>query len=26
VLTGVYVHRANSEFDTITRQIIERAK
>jgi uncharacterized membrane protein (DUF485 family) len=26
VLTGIYVHRANSEFDTITRQIIERAK
>ena len=26
VLTGIYVHRANSEFDTITRAIIERAK
>jgi uncharacterized membrane protein (DUF485 family) len=26
VLTGLYVHRANSEFDAITRQIIEGAK
>jgi len=26
VLTGIYVRRANSEFDDITRQIIERAK
>jgi len=26
VLTGIYVRRANSEFDTLTRQIIERAK
>ena len=26
VLTGIYVYRANSEFDTITQQIIERAK
>jgi uncharacterized membrane protein (DUF485 family) len=26
VLTGIYVRRANSEFDTMTRQIIERAK
>jgi uncharacterized membrane protein (DUF485 family) len=26
VLTGIYVRRANSEFDAITRQIIERAK
>ena len=26
VLTGVYVRRANSEFDALTRQIIERAK
>jgi uncharacterized membrane protein (DUF485 family) len=26
VLTGIYVRRANSDFDAITRQIIERAK
>jgi uncharacterized membrane protein (DUF485 family) len=26
VLTGIYVRRANSEFDTITREIIEGAK
>jgi uncharacterized membrane protein (DUF485 family) len=26
VLTGIYVYRANSEFDAITRQIIEEAK
>jgi uncharacterized membrane protein (DUF485 family) len=26
VLTGIYVRRANSEFDAMTRQIIERAK
>jgi len=26
VLTGIYVRRANSEFDAITRQIIEGAK
>ena len=26
VLTGIYVRRANAEFDTITRQIVERAK
>ena len=26
VLTGLYVRRANSEFDTMTSQIIERAK
>src|SRR5215475_10572182 len=26
VLTGIYVRRANSEFDAITREIIERAK
>ena len=26
VLTGIYVRRANSEFDALTRQIIERAK
>ncbi|HLN08134.1 MAG TPA: DUF485 domain-containing protein [Xanthobacteraceae bacterium] len=26
VLTGIYVRRANSEFDVMTRQIIERAK
>jgi uncharacterized membrane protein (DUF485 family) len=26
VLTGIYVHRANSEFDPITRQIKERVK
>jgi uncharacterized membrane protein (DUF485 family) len=26
VLTGIYVHRANSEFDAITRQIIEEVK
>lgn len=26
VLTGVYVHRANSEFDAITRKIIEETK
>jgi uncharacterized membrane protein (DUF485 family) len=26
VLTGVYVHRANSEFDAITREIIEEAR
>jgi uncharacterized membrane protein (DUF485 family) len=26
VLTGVYVYRANSEFDALTRQIIEEAK
>lgn len=26
VLTGVYVRRANSEFDTLTRKIVEEAK
>jgi len=26
VLTGIYVHRANTEFDAITRQIIEDVK
>jgi uncharacterized membrane protein (DUF485 family) len=26
VLTGIYVRRANSEFDAITQRIIERAK
>ena len=26
VLTGIYVRRANSEFDTITREIIEEVK
>ena len=26
VLTGIYVRRANTEFDAITRQIIEEAK
>jgi uncharacterized membrane protein (DUF485 family) len=26
VLTGVYVRRANAEFDYLTRQILERAK
>ena len=26
VLTGIYVHRANSAFDDLTQQIIERAK
>jgi uncharacterized membrane protein (DUF485 family) len=26
VLTGIYVRRANSEFDPITRQIVERMK
>lgn len=26
VLTGIYVRRANSEFDTMTRQIIEEVK
>jgi uncharacterized membrane protein (DUF485 family) len=26
VLTGIYVRRANSEFDAITQQIVERAK
>src|SRR5262249_28703808 len=26
VLTGIYVRRANSEFDALTRQIIEEAK
>lgn len=26
VLTGIYVHRANTEFDAITRQIIEDLK
>lgn len=26
VLTGVYVRRANTEFDYLTRQILERAK
>jgi uncharacterized membrane protein (DUF485 family) len=26
VLTGVYVYRANSEFDPITRQIMEKVK
>ena len=26
VLTGLYVHRANSQFDPITRQIMERVK
>jgi uncharacterized membrane protein (DUF485 family) len=26
VLTGIYVHRANSEFDPITRQIMEKVK
>jgi uncharacterized membrane protein (DUF485 family) len=26
VLTGIYVHRANSEFDPITRQIKERVR
>ena len=26
VLTGIYVRRANSDFDPVTRQIIERAK
>jgi uncharacterized membrane protein (DUF485 family) len=26
VLTGIYVRRANSEFDTITREIIEEIK
>jgi uncharacterized membrane protein (DUF485 family) len=26
VLTGIYVYRANSEFDALTRQIIEEAK
>ncbi len=26
VLTGIYVHRANSEFDALTRQIIEETK
>jgi uncharacterized membrane protein (DUF485 family) len=26
VLTGIYVHRANSEFDPITRQIKEQVK
>jgi uncharacterized membrane protein (DUF485 family) len=26
VLTGIYVRRANSEFDAMTRQIIERVK
>ncbi len=26
VLTGLYVRRANSEFDTMTRAIVERAK
>ena len=26
VLTGVYVRRANAEFDSLTRQILERAK
>lgn len=26
VLSGVYMHRANSEFDALTRRIIERAK
>ena len=26
VLTGIYVRRANSEFDVLTRQIIEEAK
>jgi uncharacterized membrane protein (DUF485 family) len=26
VLTGLYVHRANSEFDPITRQIMEKVK
>jgi uncharacterized membrane protein (DUF485 family) len=26
VLTGIYVRRANSEFDSMTRQIIERVK
>jgi uncharacterized membrane protein (DUF485 family) len=25
-LTGIYVRRANSEFDAITRQLVERAK
>jgi uncharacterized membrane protein (DUF485 family) len=26
VLTGLYVHRASSEFDPITRQIMEKVK
>lgn len=26
VLTGIYVRRANSEFDTMTRKIVEEAK
>jgi uncharacterized membrane protein (DUF485 family) len=26
VLTGIYVRRANSEFDPITRQIMEKVK
>ena len=26
LLTGIYVRRANSEFDSMTRQILERAK
>ena len=26
VLTGLYVHRANSEFDPMTRQIMEKVK
>jgi uncharacterized membrane protein (DUF485 family) len=26
VLTGLYVHRANSQFDPITRQIMEKVK
>jgi uncharacterized membrane protein (DUF485 family) len=26
ILTGIYVRRANSEFDAITRQIVEEAK
>jgi uncharacterized membrane protein (DUF485 family) len=26
VLTGIYVRRANSEFDSLTRQIIEEAR
>ena len=26
VLTGIYVRRANSEFDALTRQIVEEAK
>ena len=26
VLTGIYVHRANSEFDALTRQIIEKVE